>query len=203
MTPEEKKKYQHEWYLKNKEKCKEKDRKWYENNKQHKHEYDQKRYEEKHEELLKQKREYYSENREEIRTKQKEYYDRTIDERQEAARQYRKEHVEERREYDKEYNKTHPDIRNAGRAKYRASKNQAIPAWANLDKIKEIYKKCIEMNKNTDGVKYVVDHIIPLQGENVCGFHVENNLQIITEIKNLQKSNKFDPELYPEQANQC
>lgn len=201
MTPEEKKKYQHEWYLKHKEECKKKDKAWYEKNKQHKHEYDQKRYQEKHEELLAQKRDYYNENREDIRKKQKDYYDRTIDERREASKRWADENREYKREKDKEYNKTHTDIRNAGRAKYRAAKMRAVPSWADLNKIKEIYKTCEEMNKNSDGIKYVVDHIIPLQGKNVCGLHVEYNLQIIAEHTNLQKSNKFNPEQYPEQSN--
>lgn len=60
---------------------------------------------------------------------------------------------------------------------------QALPSWANLEEIKLIYRNC--------PINYHVDHIIPLQGELVCGLHVENNLQYLLAEDNLKKSNKF------------
>lgn len=68
-------------------------------------------------------------------------------------------------------------------SKYRAAQLQRTPSWANLEKIKEIYTTC--------PIGYHVDHIIPLQGELVCGLHVENNLQHLLAEDNLQKSNKY------------
>ena len=67
-------------------------------------------------------------------------------------------------------------------ANRRARKLHATPSWANLETIKQIYA-CAE------GAH--VDHIIPLQGELVCGLHVENNLQYLTVEENLKKSNTF------------
>lgn len=40
--------------------------------------------------------------------------------------------------------------------------------------------------------KFVVDHIIPLRGKNVSGLHIHTNLQIITDLDNSSKGNKYD-----------
>tara|TARA_R110000772_G_C12995188_1_gene407496 strand:+ start:51 stop:485 length:435 start_codon:yes stop_codon:yes gene_type:complete len=66
---------------------------------------------------------------------------------------------------------------------YRARKKRACPKWANLEKIKQIYLNCPS--------GYHVDHITPLTNKNVCGLHVESNLQYLTAIENQKKSNKF------------
>jgi len=68
-------------------------------------------------------------------------------------------------------------------ARRKAAKLKAIPSWANLEKIKEIYR---ERPKG-----YHVDHIIPLQGKNVCGLHVEYNLQYLPAKENLSKGNRI------------
>ena len=67
-----------------------------------------------------------------------------------------------------------------------ARKMQAIPKWVGkkeLKQIKSIY------NKRKKG--YHVDHVIPLQGINVCGLHVPSNLRIIKATTNLSKGNRF------------
>ena len=68
-------------------------------------------------------------------------------------------------------------------AKYRASKLQATPKWVDADKLRDIYSKCPKGHH--------VDHIIPLNGENVCGLHVPENLQYLLPIENIRKSNKL------------
>ena len=81
------------------------------------------------------------------------------------------------------YAKNNKGIINAISSRRRANKIIATPSWANLEKIKEIYKNCPK--------GYHVDHIIPLRSEYVCGLHVENNLQYLTAKENREKSNKI------------
>ena len=65
------------------------------------------------------------------------------------------------------------------------------PSWYNSKLVNNIYNKCHKLNKIAGFIKYHVDHIVPLQGNNVSGLHVQGNLQIILASANLSKSNKF------------
>jgi len=67
----------------------------------------------------------------------------------------------------------------------------ATPVWADRELMKEIYAQAREMTEAT-GIPHEVDHIIPLQGETVCGLHVHNNLQILTQEENRHKANKLE-----------
>ncbi|MFZ2190107.1 MAG: hypothetical protein WAV48_04965 [Candidatus Magasanikiibacteriota bacterium] len=91
----------------------------------------------------------------------------------------------------REYAKANPDRKNSLTAKRRAALLQAIPSWANLEQIKEVYTQA----KKTG---MVVDHIIPLRGKLVCGLHVETNLQLLTSQDNCIKNNKFNPLTFSE-----
>lgn len=73
------------------------------------------------------------------------------------------------------------------------AKNGATPSWADRDKIKAIYKDAEAMSV-LSGIKYHVDHIVPLKSKLVCGLHCEANLQIITAVENLKKHNLHWPD---------
>lgn len=85
--------------------------------------------------------------------------------------------------YHKPYIEAHRSEYNARNANRRAKRIASTPSWANMDLIKKVYDCCPE------GCH--VDHKVPLQGDNVCGLHVENNLQYLTSEENLCKSNKL------------
>lgn len=69
-------------------------------------------------------------------------------------------------------------------AKYRAIQKQAMPIWIDTVELKAVYKYCPK------GLE--VDHIIPLQGNEVSGLHVPWNLQYLSREQNAYKSNSFD-----------
>lgn len=75
-------------------------------------------------------------------------------------------------------------------AAYYTSKAKAFVPWANRDRIGAFYDEARRKTLET-GIQHHVDHIVPLQGRNVSGLHVEWNLQVIPAIDNARKRNKF------------
>lgn len=72
-----------------------------------------------------------------------------------------------------------------------ALRGSRLPPWANVEVIRSIYKEATRLTQTT-GIPHEVDHIIPLKGKNVCGLHVESNLQIIEARINQRKKNSFE-----------
>lgn len=68
-------------------------------------------------------------------------------------------------------------------AKYRAILKKACPSWVDKEQIKTIYRNAGFLE---------VDHIIPLDHQDICGLHVPWNLQYLSREVNAEKSNKFD-----------
>ncbi len=86
---------------------------------------------------------------------------------------------------------------NAQEAKRRARKLSATPKWL-TEEHKNHMLYCYYVAKDCEiltGNKYHVDHIVPLQGENVCGLHVPWNLQVLPAKLNIAKGNSFGCDL--------
>jgi len=80
------------------------------------------------------------------------------------------------------------------RNNHRIKKLNSMVSWANEESIKLIYAEAVRRTKET-GTQYDVDHIIPLQGKNVSGLHVEGNLRVMLHTDNCSKQNIFTPEM--------
>ena len=117
----------------------------------------------------------------------------------------------------KRYREKNPDTRSMSVAKYNKSEKKKLShkKWA-LKNIGIIKKNCLNYRETLasativgkkygilapyrklardisaqTGIKYSVDHLIPIRGENVCGLNVTWNIQIIPLSENIKKSNK-------------
>jgi molecular chaperone DnaK (HSP70) len=139
----------------------------------------------------------YAEKNEEVKQQQKVYWDSVKDSINEKKVEARANNLEFFRERDKQYYRRdleHSRLRSVIKnGRRRAKKLNACPTWlseTDLAKIKSIYKNCKNISKKT-GTIHHVDHIVPLQGENVCGLHVPWNLRVIPASVNCSKSNKL------------
>lgn len=88
----------------------------------------------------------------------------------------------------KAWKKANPDRVSLSGAKRRA--RSASTPWANDAEILSIFKGA-KAAEAVSGVRQSVDHIYPLQGNTVCGLHVEHNLRIVPLSVNAAKRNKL------------
>lgn len=153
---------------------------------------------------------YRRENPEKRKQSVRKYCDENKERIAQSSAQYRKDHPEKRTTSIARYNADNrlavrarnakwalenPGSTTAKSARHRASKLQAMPPWSNGQYVNDLYENCREAelifaDAGVD-IKFHVDHIVPLQHDKVCGLHVADNLQILTETENCVKSNQF------------
>lgn len=132
-------------------------------------------------------------NKEKINIKTRNWYKENSEIHKKRVENWRDNHFNEVKESNKNWAKLNKEKRRVSYSKRRAIKKNAFPKWLTSEDLKNIldmYLKAENMTKET-GIKHEVDHIIPLQGENVCGLHVPWNLQVISLSENRKKGNKI------------
>lgn len=97
------------------------------------------------------------------------------------------------RDASKRWRNNHPLNKKADTDSRRRRVRHAMPPWVDKAEIKGIYL-CAKQKTVDTGVKWHVDHIVPLRGRNVSGLHVPWNLQIILATENLKKRNHYSLE---------
>jgi len=135
----------------------------------------------------------------------KEYRKRTVEQRSQYMKEwhaknaelqiaYREQYRAENVEYFKEYNQKNKTRILSKTRKRQAAKLQRTPKWLtdiDFERIENEYKLAALLTKVT-GSPWEVDHIIPLQGKTVFGFHVPSNLRAIPAKQNRSKANRLE-----------
>ncbi len=107
-----------------------------------------------------------------------------IDEHRKLYNQLNSEKIAKRH---KAYAKKNPKRIQAVQAKRRAAKMLRAPSWVSKEERKKIYEFYLNCPKG-----FHVDHIVPLQGLVVSGFHCLSNLQYLPAKENISKGNRFE-----------
>lgn len=181
--PEARKAYQKEYAQRNKDKAREKVKEWRKANPEALAE-QRARYKAKHpEKALERTLRWKWKSIDKVRAKDRE---------NQAA--YRRDNNEKVVAAKRKYAINNKGIINAAVAKREAAKKQRTPNWispTDLWMIQEIYTLA-SLRSDYTGISWHVDHIIPLQGENVSGLHIPINLQVIPAVENIKKSNIYE-----------
>lgn len=183
------KEYKRLYYLKNAEAIKERSRNWSACNKDRKSASD---------------KAYREQNKDSIRAAKRNYQARTKDQHLERARKSRAKNLASYRSREASYRernraecnarikawkKANPDAVAFHSGTRRAAELKALPKWANLSTIAEIYK-------TANALGLTVDHVVPLLGKHVCGLHCEQNMQLLTRSENSRKNNRHWPDMW-------
>jgi len=102
--------------------------------------------------------------------------------------------TEDLQRYRAHWKLNNPEQVKADTSNRRRRHREATPSWVTRTlktDMRAIYQAAMDISK-LSGESYVVDHIIPLRSETVCGLHVPWNLRVITRHENAVKSNSFD-----------
>jgi hypothetical protein len=97
------------------------------------------------------------------------------------------------RQYKDKHKANNPEYYKALTSVRKRRHRDATPKWITTEQklaMRKLYLQAQELTKLT-GERYVVDHIVPLISDEVCGLHVPWNLRVITQEENLVKSNKL------------
>lgn len=110
-----------------------------------------------------------------------------------ASRAWRKNNPEKAKEVASAYRVANPEKASVRRAARRGARRPFDTEFLQL-----IEREAFDLAKRREcatGVKWHVDHVVPLQSKIVCGLHNEFNLAVITARENTSKGNRRWPDM--------
>lgn len=131
------------------------------------------RYSDNKEEILAKNKEWHAANPKSLKASKKKWRDNNPDKQKEAKRLWCEKNRGKVREYC---------------ANRRAKLKQATPAWADRKEMQYIHQLASDRG-------LVVDHMVPLNSDLVCGLNTPDNLRCITEALNAKKGNFYWPDM--------
>ena len=137
-------------------------------------------------------KERYIKLREKILARQKKYVEQNRDLVRQRNSDYKSRNKERCLLLTKTWKKSNAGKVNAINKKRRLSQQNATPHWLTDDDfwmIEQAYELA-QLRTKMLGIKFHVDHILPIKGKTVCGLHVPNNLQVIPALENIRKGNR-------------
>lgn len=155
------------------------------------------------------RRQHYLDNAEKESIRQMQYWHNNRERYRETSRAYYESHKSEYRDRARKWYEANKDVvlqncqnwreknreRVAGYTRERRRKQEmATPSWVNMERVESFYASALMLTAES-GIKYCVDHIVPIVSDYVCGLHCEDNLQIMTVSENAEKSNLHWPDM--------
>lgn len=133
------------------------------------------------------------ERADELKARKKAEYHRNKEKNKPKRKQYNIDNAERLRAIALQYSKENPEVRREISATRRARKRNATPPWLTKEMRAEIKAMHAEANalKAQLGVRFDVDHIVPLDGRHVSGLHVPWNMRVITHAENISRPKVF------------
>ena len=136
---------------------------------------------------------YYQDNRLREDSKKKEWIENNREKVRQYNKNYKARYTEQFRDGVRKWKQENPWAKTVWNHKRRTTK---LNAWAKWDsELTELVTQeaahLAKLRELKTGIKWHVDHVIPLIGKNVCGLHVWNNLAVIPAHVNVRKSNKL------------
>ena len=149
-------------------------------------------YQKNKEKILEYKRKYYQKNKEKFRELTKKNKEKFS----EYYKEYYQNNKEKQTKHTRNWRKNNPALVLQHKAKRRAMKKRAIPAWLRSCPVEKrrVYTVYLlsRLLAKADGIERHVDHMVPLSDG---GPHWSGNLQILTKAQNLEKGAYSCPKL--------